>query len=254
MMKIGEYITLLKFAKNRLRSEDDYRNFQSYQANLIIKYYLEKYAITLSGQVVLDLGSGLGGYSREITNLGARVISLDLIQGPPKWGKLHLPLVANALCIPTCDESIDFVFCASLIEHVNDPLKLVREIKRVLKSGGHCYLSFPPFYFIRGGHQFSPFHYLGEHWAVRLSRLFRKAPPDWVISVYAPSFSSSSFADIYRDWGLFKLTIAEAVRIISLSALEIVDISPRYLPINTARWPLLGEFLTWHVQFLLRKT
>jgi len=252
-MKIGEYITLLKLARNRLRSEDDYRNFQSYQANLIIKYYLEKYAITLSGKVVLDLGSGLGGYSREMIGMGAKVISLDLIQMPLKWGRGHLPLVANALCIPICDESIDFVFCASLIEHINDPLKLVMEIKRILKSRGYCYLSFPPFYFIRGGHQFSPFHYLGERWALRLSRLFRKAPPDWVIKVYAPSFSPSSFADTYRDWGLFKLTIAKATRIISRSNLEIVDISPRYLSINTARWPLLGEFLTWHVQFLLRK-
>jgi len=252
-MKIGEYITLLKLARNRLRSEDDYINFQSYQANLIIKYYLEKHAITLSGKVVLDLGSGLGGYSREMINLRARVISLDLVQRQKKWGELHLPLVANALCTPICDESIDFVFCASLIEHVSDPLILVKEIKRVLKSGGYCYLSFPPFYSVKGGHQFSPFHYLGERWALRLSRSFRKAPPDWVIKVYAPSYSPSSFADTYRDWGLFKLTIAEAMRMLARSDLEVVDISPRYLPINAARWPLLGEFLTWHVQFLLRK-
>ena len=27
----------------------------------------------------------------------------------------------------------------------------------------------------------------------------------------------------------------------------------RFVPINVARIPLLGEFMTWHVQFLVRK-
>jgi SAM-dependent methyltransferase len=254
-MKAGEYITLLNLAKKRLRSEDDYRNFQAYQAKLIIKYYFEKHAITLNGKIVLDLGSGLGGYSQEMIKLGATIISIDLIQRLEKWGGLHLPIVANALYIPIRDETIDFVFCASLIEHVSDPFNLVKEIKRVLKSGGHCYLSFPPFYSIRGGHQFSPFHYLGERWALRLSRLFKKALPDWVIKVYKLSSSPPSFAEAYRNWGLFKLTIAEAARIImNCNGLEIIDVSPRYLPLNTARWPLLGELLTCHVQFLIKKS
>lgn len=251
-MRIGEYITLLKLTKNRLRSEDDYRNFQSHQAALIIKY-LKEQGITLSSKMVLDLGSGLGGYAREMINLGAMVISLDLIRCQKRFGELHLPLVADALYIPICDEGIDVVFCASLIEHISDPFKLVKEIKRVLKSGGYCYLSFPPFYSITGGHQFSPFHYLGERWALRLSRICKRTPPNWVTTTYSPSSSPSSFADIYQGWGLFKLTIAKAMRIISCSGMEIIDISPRYLPVNTARWPLLGEFLTWHVQFLLRK-
>ncbi|MGB9879250.1 MAG: class I SAM-dependent methyltransferase [Anaerolineae bacterium] len=250
-MRLNEHITLLKLARNRLRSEDDYRNFQSYQAALIGKY-LKEQGIPLSSGTILDLGSGLGGYSREMLKLGATVISLDLINKQKRFGYSHLPLVGNALYIPIRDETIDFVFCASLIEHISDPWRLLKEIKRVLKSRGYCYLSFPPFYSIRGGHQFSPFHYLGECWALRLSRLRKKVFPDWITEIYGAS-SSSSFATAYQGWGLFKLTIGGVRRIVTCVGMGIVDISTRYLPINTARWPLLGEFLTWHVQFLIRK-
>lgn len=253
-MKASDYVTLYRLAKARLRSEEDYRKFQRFQAGLLLEY-IYNFGVDISGRLVLDLGSGLGGYSQEIARKsGATVISVDLIE--PSWPLEQgiYMLIADALSIPLRDESVDFIFCASLIEHVRNPFLLLTEVKRVLKSEQYCYLSFPPFYSPCGGHEFSPFHYLGKQPALYLSHLLKRAHPDWVIKIYKPSLSPTSFADTYRSWGLFKLTIAEAVQIIRRSGLEVIDISPRYLPINTARWPILGELLTWHVQFLLRKT
>ncbi|WP_404987338.1 methyltransferase domain-containing protein [Candidatus Hadarchaeum sp.] len=252
-MKVSDYITLYRLAKNRLRSEEDYKRFQRFQASLLLEY-MQQFGIDVRGKVVLDLGSGLGGYSQEIARKGgAAVISLDLIE--PIWSPEQgiCMLVGNALSIPLRDESVDFVFCASLIEHVSNPSLLLTEIKRVLRSGQYCYLSFPPFYSLRGGHEFSPFHYLGEQCALRLFRLLKRRPPNWVMKIYKPSLSPISFASTYQGWGLFKLTIRKTIRMIRQVGLEIIDVSPRYLPINTARWPILGELLTWHVQFLVRK-
>ncbi len=252
-MKASDYITLYRLAKARLRSEEDYRRFQRFQASLLLQY-IYSFGINIDGRLVLDLGSGLGGYSQEIARrCGAKVISLDLIGLLRSLEQGIYMLIADALSIPLRDESVDFIFCASLIEHVSNPVLLVKEIKRVLKSGQYCYLSFPPFYSPRGGHEFSPFHYLGEPCALYLSRLMKKAHPGWAARIYKPSPSPTSLANAYQGWGLFKLTIAKAIKIVRQVGLEIIDISPRYCPVNTAQWPILGEFLTWHVQFLLRK-
>ncbi len=252
-MRVSDYITLYKLAKARLRSEEDYRRLQRFQASLLLEY-IYSFGININGRLVLDLGSGLGGYSQEIARSGAAaVISLDLISPSHLLGQRIYALVADALSIPLRDETVDFVFCASLIEHVNNPTLLLAEIRRVLKTGQYCYLSFPPFYSPRGGHEFSPFHYLGERWALRLSCLFKRLPPGWVIRIYKRSLVPTSFASTYQGWGLFKLTIGEAIQLINKVGLKILDISPRYLPINTAKWPILSEILTWHVQFLLRK-
>jgi hypothetical protein len=41
--------------------------------------------------------------------------------------------------------------------------------------------------------------------------------------------------------------------LIKASGLQLINLSTRYLPFSLIRWPLLGELLTWHAQFLLRK-
>lgn len=251
-MGIGDYVNLWRLGRRRLSSEEDYKEFQAFQATLLLKY-LQRFSIDIKGKCVLDLGSGIGGYSAEMARYGAKIVSLDLIKPPCELVPGCGSIVANALAIPLCDEGVDFTFCASLIEHVGDPSRLLAEIQRTLKKEGYCYLSFPPFYSPLGGHEFSPFHYLGEYWAIRLTRR-RRRHLEWVDNLYNVSPNPQSFSEIYQDWGLFKMTIAKAKQLIASSRLEIVNMSTRYLPISMIRWPILGEIFTWHAQFLLVKT
>lgn len=249
-MNLAEYMTLWKLGRQRLQSEENYRRLQAFQATLLLAY-LRDLGVELERRRVLDLGSGIGGYSEELTRQGSTVISLDLIR--PRASMEGISSVrGSALSIPLCDRSADCVLCASLIEHVFDPLHLLREIRRVLVKGGHCYLSFPPFYSPLGGHEFSPFHYLGERLAIRLKGHLGRSPK-WVSDIYQVAADPDSFAGIYEDWGLFKMTIAKARVLITTSGLETVDMSTRYFPISLIRWPILGEILTWHAQFLLRR-
>ena len=248
MSFLGKMFQLWRLARKRHRSEEDYRTFQAFQAQLLVDYF-RKFNVQLKERRVLDLGSGIGGYSQHLVRYGADVISLDLVVPSHLTGT---SLVGNALDLPLRDNSIDIVFCASLIEHVAEPQRLIEEIERVLKKGGFCYLSFPPYYSPLGGHEFSPWHYLGEKWALRLSR-GRSRVPEWVAQLYKMPKTPRSFAEIYYGWGLYRMTIRKARSLIAKSDLILVDSSTRYMPISAVRWPVLGEFLTWHAQFLLRK-
>jgi ubiquinone/menaquinone biosynthesis C-methylase UbiE len=185
---------------------------------------------------------------------GALVVSVDLMAGAVRLDARCKPVIGHALHVPLGDQVVDFVFCASLIEHVPNPQALMEEIVRVLRPGGVCYLSFPPFYSPVGGHEYAPFHYLGERLAMRLARKrSQKGHPAWVQQLYAVNANPTSFASIYADWGLYMMTIAKARRLVMHSGLTLLDQSTRYFPHSFARWPVLGELLTWHVQFLLQR-
>jgi SAM-dependent methyltransferase len=242
---------LWQLAQLRLRSEQDYRAFQAYQAELLLDY-LTQHHIDIKGKELVDLGSGIAGYSQHYSRKGAHVISIDFTQ-PRNVTELGItPLCADALRIPLANQSIDFVVCASLIEHVAKPEQLIAEIERILKIGGGCYLSFPPFYSPVGGHEFAPYHYLGERIALKFKKR-RYVVPAWVQELYEVPVEPASFADLYPKWGLYKMTIQKARQLLAETKFFQVDISSRYMPFSFVCWPLLGELLTWHAQFLLLK-
>lgn len=161
--------------------------------------------------------------------------------------------LADALRLPFPNGQFDLLICASLIEHVPDPSALLLEILRVMKNGGIVYLSYPPYYSPWGGHQFSPFHLFGERfalWAARQRGLFRGRK--WLQEKFP--VRPASFASAYGSWGSYKLTIAKIKKESRKVPVEVLECSTRWLPIDFSGAPILGEFLTWHVQFLLRKT
>ncbi len=226
-----DWVTLLQLARRRCESDQQYRQFQAYQGSLLVSF-LQQQGIDLQ-QRVLDLGCGNGGYTQALGAAGAQVIALDRIR--PLKPVLFF-IQGDAITLPFADESLPFVFCASLIEHVPHPRRLLAEIRRILYPGGSAYISFPPFYSPVGGHQFKPYHLLGERVAIRMARSRRQEP-----------------ATGYSDGGLYPLTIRQVRGMIGEAGLQITNMSTRFMPLNMARIPLAGEFLTWHVQFIARK-
>lgn len=236
-MSAKEYIKFFKLAKSRNKSEKSYFDFEKFQAYIIIKS-LKRKSVKLRGAKVLDIGSGRGGYSYALNKSGAHVISLDIDNKKTAVGNKRF-VNADAAKLPFKSNCIDIVFCSSVIEHLRKPKDMLLEIKRVLKNGGICYLSFPPFWSPVGAHQFKPFHYFGEKNAIKLARTFYKVR------------SYSSYDDEYGK--LYIMTISKAKNLIRESKLKIINISTRHCPINFSKIPFLNEFLTWHVEFLLKK-
>jgi len=241
---VFDYLTFIRLTARRLRSTEDYLAWQRFQAEQVVWAYLRRrIAARLEDFRVLDLGCGYGGYSQLLAEKMRLVVGLDdamMPQVSPIPGRLAF-IRADATAAPFGDGDFDLVICSSLLEHVPEPRKLLAEVVRLLRPGGWCYLSFPPYYSPWGGHQFAPFHLLGEGPALRLYRLRHRDASD------------ISYAKAFGSWGLYKRTIKGTRRLLGEFPLQVRDISSRWLPVNTAKWPVLGEFLTWHVQFLLQK-
>jgi SAM-dependent methyltransferase len=220
---IQKRITLLRLGRHRFRSDADYRRFQAYQGVYVVNYLAEQ-GVNIRNTRGLDLGCGNGGYSFALTSAGAHIVSIDFKQPetvPPTF------VVGNAIQLPFAFNSFPLVFCASLIEHVSDPALLLTEMKRVLTPDGVAYLSFPPFYTPVGGHQFKPYHLLGERWALRLSK-----------------HKADSYATCFGDFGLYPMTIHRVRQLLAEAGLTIKHESTRFFPLAVSRIPVLGEFLT----------
>lgn len=106
----------------------------------------------VSGLHILEVGAGTGRDSAELARRGARVQVLDfadsslrIVSEMKEREKLdNLRLVrGDAFRAPFADGTFDIVFHQGLAEHFRDPLPLLRENFRILKSGGHCLCDVP---------------------------------------------------------------------------------------------------------------
>jgi SAM-dependent methyltransferase len=100
-----------------------------------------------SGAQVLDAGSGAGFGAATLASDGRRVTGSDLAPEVVARAQAEFPeasfVVADVLALPFPDESFDAVTCFEVIEHVEVPRQLVRELARVLRPGGLLCVSTP---------------------------------------------------------------------------------------------------------------
>ena len=99
----------------------------------------------MSGNVVLDAGSGYGNMSRvALAEAGddAKIVMYDPIAEMLANVKNHLPVAQVALssgifeCMPFRDESFDAVLCGYSLRDAIQLPKAIAEMHRVLKAGG----------------------------------------------------------------------------------------------------------------------
>ena len=228
-----------------IKNYTNYSRFQEYQAKEIIKE-LDRLNIKMNDLRVLELAAGVGGYSTELYRSCGYFVSSDIYKFP---NYNHHPFIDYILFdasrqYPFKDDSFDFIFCSSLIEHINDPAEMLREVKRVLTGNGFLYLSFPPFFSPYGGHFFSPYHYLGEKNAVKITKKFNTNIGDNV----------TEYSNCWGEGrGLFKRTIRSVRTLLHEFTFDIEYVWPRFMMnFNFAKVPLLNEVLCWHVCFVCR--
>ncbi|MFL5341827.1 MAG: methyltransferase domain-containing protein [Gemmataceae bacterium] len=98
------------------------------------------------GGRVLDVGSGLGGLAREVARRvpGGEVWGIErsaeqLARAVADLPNLHFQQ-GDAHSLPFDDDSFDVAYCRYLLEHVADPVRVLREMRRVLKPGGRVFV------------------------------------------------------------------------------------------------------------------
>ncbi|MEL6235168.1 MAG: class I SAM-dependent methyltransferase [Pseudomonadota bacterium] len=90
--------------------------------------------------LVLDAGSGRGGWRAVIEAAGGTRETLDIAERPGE----RLDWVADLTAMPEVPSArFDSVVCHQVLEHVPRPHAAMAEIARVLKPGGHLVLSVP---------------------------------------------------------------------------------------------------------------
>jgi SAM-dependent methyltransferase len=91
---------------------------------------------------VLDAGAGNAPYRKHFQHVTYETADFGEIN--KKYS--HLDYTCRLEDLPMADGTYDLVLCNQVLEHVPDPLAVLREIRRVLKPGGQAWISAPLFY------------------------------------------------------------------------------------------------------------
>jgi 2-polyprenyl-6-hydroxyphenyl methylase/3-demethylubiquinone-9 3-methyltransferase len=106
--------------------------------------------VDLKGLTVLDVGCGGGLLTEAMAGAGANVTGIDMGVMPLQVAKLHLHELnltvhyQQSTAESFADHhpgSFDVVTCLEMLEHVPDPASVIEACHRLLKPGGHLFVS-----------------------------------------------------------------------------------------------------------------
>ena len=231
------YSDLTKVSAKRFRSFGDHINFQRFQANAVLEDLQSVFDID-ENQLIMDFGCGTGGYSVVFSEVFKEVVAVDYRIQTHLGSSDNITFLQADLVEFNASKQADIIFCASVIEHVENINGFLESIKRNLRVGGYLYLSFPPFYSPVGGHMVKPFHYLPEKLAINLAKKLGRIRK-----------KVSGYHDLMGDYGLFKRDIDSVTSMLKHNNFDIRLCKPRFLNINTTKIPVIKDILTWHAEF-----
>jgi malonyl-CoA O-methyltransferase len=101
--------------------------------------------LRMEPDVVVDLGAGTGQATIALKRRypGGRVVAMDIAPGMLRQARRRQTLlrrfdrvVADAAALPLRDASVDMLFSSLMLQWCNDPDRVLRECRRVLRPGG----------------------------------------------------------------------------------------------------------------------
>lgn len=110
---------------------------------------------------ILDVGSGTGANISGMQQVG-RAFGIDASREAIDFCKRRgLKNITQSLAenMPFGDRSFDIITCLDLLEHIPDPVKALREMRRVLKDDGRILIMVPAFRMLWSQHDEALCHY-----------------------------------------------------------------------------------------------
>jgi SAM-dependent methyltransferase len=196
----------------------------------------------LTDAIVLDVGAGPGWFRRAFTDAGARYLGLDADAGEMSAAALPSDAtgLGDAMALPIRTASIDVVFSSNVLEHVSSPERMAAEMVRVARPGGIVFLSYTLWLSPWGGHETSPWHYVGGARAAQRYERRHGHPPK---NVFGESLFPVS-ASRMLAWARTR------------SDVEVLAAIPRYHPWWShwiMRVPGVREVASWNLLLVLRR-
>ena len=198
--------------------------------------------LRLDGARMLDVGAGRPQFAEAFTRAGATYVGLDAEPDAldDLAGSEALTVAADGRALPFADGCVDLAFCSNVFEHVRAPERLADELVRVTRPGGVVVVSYTNWLSPWGGHETSPFHYLGGERAIRRYRRHYGFMPKNRVGE-----------------NLHRTSVAQGLRWArGQRSADLVEAMPRYYP-SWAQWlvqvPAVREVVTWTLWLLLRR-
>jgi SAM-dependent methyltransferase len=92
---------------------------------------------------VLDAGAGKAPFRHMFDHVTYETADFGQV---PRKDYAPIDHVCDLTAIPVPDSTYDLVLCTQVLEHVPEPLAVMRELHRVVKPGGQAWMSAPLFF------------------------------------------------------------------------------------------------------------
>ncbi|MHB8483634.1 MAG: class I SAM-dependent methyltransferase [Nitrospiria bacterium] len=155
-MKTRIWEKVIEKIKNRIKF-NRVLNFNQVRRDL---WVVHKASLLPKGSKILDVGAGSCPYRHLFQHCDYKTqdfqrLPSDLLRGHRGYG--NLDYCCDASNIPVPDKSFDAILCTEVLEHVPEPIKVIKEFARVLNPGGTLILTAP----LGSGIHQAPYHYYG---------------------------------------------------------------------------------------------
>lgn len=228
-----------KLILRHLGHKDD-SDFYLLQARDALKWIEQSGSSVGSKTRALDLGCGHGVFGRELVRKGCQTVFADEENFLfPEISEAPFRKVNIDVDDITALGQYDLVICSNVLEHLSKPDQFLASAHTLLTPSGKLYLSWTNWYSPWGGHEFSPFHYLG---ARRGHLIYDK--------IIGRPRKHTPFVD------LFPTMIGGVMKSIRQNPnLRILRVAPRYYTEFSflMKVPVVREFVAWNCAMLIEK-
>ncbi len=96
------------------------------------------------GMMVLDIGCGIGSYTKRFVEMGCEVVGVDIDPVMLDVAKESVPqarfIESSVYALPFKSEQFDLVFSMSTFEYIKNSQAAYYEMKRITKHGGQIFV------------------------------------------------------------------------------------------------------------------
>lgn len=194
-------------------SLDIFFNNQMLHGKEILEYVETKTHKEFKNKLVVEIGAGAGGILQAFKNKNNKVFGLDLGSEYIKFGVgkgLNLK-VGTIKELKELNEKPDLVIYSHVIEHILDPYKELKELRKYLKKDSIVYIEVPGVKNLNRSYNQDFLRYLQNahvyHFSLKtLTNIAKKAGLDlvygsneWIISIFKLGNSNNNYQNDYKE-------------------------------------------------------